>query len=314
MNPEKILHDLHELWDQLGREQQTGDGVLRACAMTLIVVAGGDADAEQVRRTVGVLMHDHPSRAIVLREHNGDRAELEARVFAECWMPFGGSRQICAEGVEIAAAMAQLNEVARFLVPLIVPDLPVVLWCRGDRAFSPGAFEPLFPLAGKIVFDSASAPRPEPAMDALKALRARGWRVADLAWTRLTGWREALANVFDEGLLPAAAVGSVRIAHGGQSPSASALYFAACAARAIPSARVTLEPAPGDPGLHAVTLSGAGAEICISAADATSVEVRVGTRACRSLLPSTAEDVLMREELSILGADPVFDSLMAAAA
>src|SRR5487761_549997 len=204
MNPEKILHDLHELWDQLGREQETGDGVLRACAMTLIVVAGGDADAEQVRRTVGVLMHDHPSRAIVLRWPSGagdgvkTGAELEARVFAECWMPFGGNRQICAEGVEIAAATEQLNEVARFLVPLIVPDLPVVLWCRGERAFTPGAFEPLFPLAGKIVFDSASAPRPEPAMDALKALRARGWRVADLAWTRLTGWREALANVFDE--------------------------------------------------------------------------------------------------------------------
>ena len=63
-------------------------GVLRACAMTLLVVAEDDADAEHVRQTLGELMHDHPSRAIVLKATEG--AELNARVFAECWMPLGG--------------------------------------------------------------------------------------------------------------------------------------------------------------------------------------------------------------------------------
>jgi hypothetical protein len=41
------------------------------------------------------------------------------------------------------------------------------------------------------------------------------------------------------------------------------------------------------------------------------VEVRSGERLCRSLLPSTDEVVLMREELSILNADPVFDRVLA---
>ncbi len=85
-----------------------------------MVIAEDDADAEHVRQTLGVLMHDHPSRAIVLKASEG--AELGARVFAECWMPFGRNQQICSEGIEMTADAANLGEVANLLLPLIVPD------------------------------------------------------------------------------------------------------------------------------------------------------------------------------------------------
>ena len=42
-----------------------------------------------------------------------------------------GNQQICSEGIEMTADAANLGEVAQLLLPLIVPDLPVVLWCRG---------------------------------------------------------------------------------------------------------------------------------------------------------------------------------------
>src|ERR1019366_7017577 len=181
VEPEKILRELRELWVKLGREQENAGGVLRACAMTLLVVAEDDHDADEVRRTMGVLMHDHPSRAVVL--YTKEAARVDARVFAECWMPFGGNRQICAEGIEITAGPQQWAEVARLLTPLVVPDLPVMLWCRGKRAFEPGVFDPLFPLAGKIIFDSATATDPKAALAALKAFQERGLKGGDLAWT-----------------------------------------------------------------------------------------------------------------------------------
>ena len=89
IQPDKILHELSELWDQLDQEQANSGGVLRACAMTLVVTADDEHDAENVRRTLGVLMHDHPSRAIVLTARYG--SETDARVFAECWKPFGSA-------------------------------------------------------------------------------------------------------------------------------------------------------------------------------------------------------------------------------
>ncbi len=65
--------------------------------------------------------------------------------------------------------------------------------------------------------------------------------------------------------------------------------------------------------MQAITFSGTGGpEISIHRAEDSSVEVRCGARSFRSLMPSASEDALMREELSILEADPVFDLVMGA--
>src|SRR5271170_1554057 len=250
IQPEKVLKDLRELWAQLGREQEDAGGVLRACAMTLVVIVESDAEAQQVRQTLGVLMHDHPSRAIVLRASEG--ADLDARVFAECWMPFGRNQQICSEGIEMTADAANLGEVAQLLIPLLVPDLPVVLWCHGGRFFSSRYFDPLFPITQKIIVDSSSAANSKGAIAVLKEFRSRGSRVADLAWTKLTGWREALAHSCEESLRTST---SARIEYAGPL-SSSVLYFSRWIERASPSTAVTLAAVSGEAGLRAVTFSG----------------------------------------------------------
>ena len=59
-SPKKILKELRELWVELGQGQsgvnhEAGGGVLRACAMTLLVAAEPDADgqdAEAAHRTI----------------------------------------------------------------------------------------------------------------------------------------------------------------------------------------------------------------------------------------------------------------------
>jgi glucose-6-phosphate dehydrogenase assembly protein OpcA len=311
VEPDKILRELRDLWEQLGRDQEPDGGVLRASAMTLMVATdsgAGQADADSVRQTIGVLMHDHPSRAIVLIPSEG--SEIGARVFAECWKPLGGQRQICAEGIEITADPVQSTEVARLLVPLIAPDLPVVLWCRGSRAFLDRSLDPLFPLAGKIIFDTGSARHAPSAIEFLRRLRKDGCGVADLAWTRLTGWREIVAHFFDDGLADAQSLTSARLTHGGPAPGSSVLYFARWVERALPQAQVTLEPAGGEPGLRAVALSGGRAEFSIQQGEGSCVEVRAGGHSAHSRLPPNSDDALMREELSILATDPVFDRVL----
>jgi len=304
IQPEKVLKDLRELWAQLGREQEDAGGVLRACAMTLVVIVESDAEALQVRQTLGVLMHDHPSRAIVLRASEG--AGLDARVFAECWMPFGRNQQICSEGIEMSADAANLGEVAHLLIPLVVPDLPVVLWCHGGRFFSSRYFDPLFPIAQKIIVDSSGAANARGAIAVLKEFRSRGSRVADLAWTRLTGWREALAHSCEESLMTAS---SARVEYAG-ALSTGVLYFSRWIERASPSTVVTLTPVAGEAGLSAVAFSGGAGDVLVKLADGGSLEVHASGCTSRSMLPAASEDALMREELSILGPDPVFESVL----
>src|SRR5690349_17922512 len=246
VQPERILRDLQELWAQLAVDQADSGGVLRACAMTLVVAAEDAPDAGRARQTVGVLMHNHPSRAVIVRP--GSDA-LDARIFAECWKPFGKSQQICSEGIEITAGRSGFSEVAKFLVPLRVPDLPVVLWCRGAAALEPGPLDPLFPLADKIIFDSSEVIDADSALQFLRRLRGRGRRVADLHWTRLTGWREVLAHLFDDRALQPGEVKGAQVIFGGSSVTTCARYFAAWIRTALPTARVTIESGEGPRGL-----------------------------------------------------------------
>ncbi len=314
IDPEKVLRDLRGLWAQLAKDQGGAGGVLRACSMTLMVVAEPDdaADAESARKTIGQLMHGHPSRAIVLIPSEG--GELSGQVFAECWMPFGGQQQICSEGIEITADSEQTDEVARVLVPLIAPDLPVVLWCRGPRAFLDRSLDPLFPLANKIIFNTRAVRHPASAFEFLRRMQKGGRRVADLAWTRLTGWREAVAHLMDaappEWLVDARS-GAVRLEHGGARPGTRSLYFARWIERALPGIDITLAPVAGDAGLHSVVFTGGNLEMSIRRTEASSLEVRSGARSYSSLLPPDSEECLMREELSILGRDPAFERVLA---
>ena len=313
IDPEKILRDLRDLWTQLAHDQGGPGGVLRACSMTLIVVAEHDdaLDAEQARKTIGVLMHGHPSRAIVLTPR--EDGEFNGRVFAECWMPFGGQQQICAEGIEITADSEQTDEVARLLVPLMAPDLPVVLWCRGPRAFLDRSLDPLFPLANKIIFNTRAVRHPSSALEFLRRMHKDGRQVADLAWTRLTGWREAVAHLMDacpDGWLAAGRNGTVRIQHGGARPGTRSLYFARWIERALPGMNVMLSPVAGDPGMHSVVFAGAGAEMSIKLGGKGTLEVNTGERVYSAMLPPDSEECLMREELSILERDPVFERVL----
>lgn len=309
IQPERILKDLQQLWAQMAVDQADSGGVLRACAMTLVVVAENDSDADRVRQTVGVLMHNHPSRAVVLHP-GGAGVELEARIFAECWKPFGKTQQICSEGIEITSGKNGFTEVAKFLVPLRVPDLPVVLWCRGAAALEPGPLEPLFPLADKIIFDSSGVPDADSALQFLRRLRGRGGRVADLHWTRLTGWREVLAHLFDDQAMQPGEVKTAQVIFGGQSVSTCARYFAAWIRSALPAARVTLAPGDGAPGLRSVTLSTASDSLTIALGSDHCLEVSGSGRHYRSLLPSVSEEALMQEELGILGPDPVYERVL----
>ncbi len=307
IQPQKILRELNEQWDQLDLEQASSGGVLRACAMTLIVTANDDADAEQVRRTLGVLMHEHPSRAVILKVR--DDAEFEARVFAECWKPFGSAQQICSEGVEIVSDPVRLEEAAQLLVPLRVPDLPAVLWCRGADVFHLRAFDVLFPLADKIIVDSSTVSRAAAALGFLRNLRSRGFRAADLHWTRLTGWREILAHLFDDEAMRGPDIVSARVSYGGATPSTCALYFSSWIENALPQARVALASEAGPPGLRSITFDSTTCELSLRR-DGSSIQITGCGRNYRSPLAPMDEESLMREELKFLGTDPVFERVL----
>lgn len=312
VRPDKILKDLAKLWVDLGKQDSEKDsaGVLRACAMTLIAAVEQESDAAAVGETLGELMHQHPSRAIVLRVCPDPGAALDARVFAQCWMPFGRRQQICCEQIEITAAPSRVEDLPNLVLGLTVPDLPVVLWCRGEPIRN------LFPLANKIILDTerSGAAHPTTGIEQVRQFTREGYNVADLAWTRLTRWRDSIAQMFDNQAARQhlAAVDTVVVTHSGApapEPLPSRLvYLKSWLERTMPSPfRLLLQASATDSGrtIGGIELRGPGFSACVTLEGAAAV-LRVDDLTRRIPFPKLSDYELMREELGILGIDPVF--------
>jgi len=185
------------------------------------------------------------------------------------------------------------------------PDGKTLLFLRDGQLV-------LFPLANKIIFNTRAVRHASSAVEFLRRMRKDGRQVADLAWTRLTGWREAVAHLMDAcpGGWSAAAGGEVRLEYGGGRPGTRTLYFARWIERALPGVNVALIPVAGGPGVHSVVFAGCGPETSVRLGEGSSLEVRTAERSYSAVLPSDSEECLMREELSILGRDPVFDRVL----
>jgi glucose-6-phosphate dehydrogenase assembly protein OpcA len=83
------------------------------------------------------------------------------------------------------------------IMPLLVPDTPVVTWWHGLIPAVPSA-QPLGVIAQRRITDAARARAPAEALAALSAGYQPG--DTDLSWTRATTWRSLLAATVDQEL------------------------------------------------------------------------------------------------------------------
>lgn len=315
IQPSEILKELSELWTALGQEE--AHGVLRACSMTMILVVDDTEDVAVAGETLSELMHDHPSRAIVVRVRlNEPRALLQSRVFAQCWMPFGRRQQICCEQVEITTSPSSLVEVTPVLLGLTVPDLPVLLVCTDAGLSMLPHFSDLVPLATKVVLDSSNAADPAAMARLIQVSGSPSRTVADLAWARLSRWREPIARAFDApgmvGLLPA--VTGVMVTHcSGVAPLAARYLSAWLAHAAPPFAATGLTEGLASPEIQSCRLSGEDLSISLTAVKPDLLELEVNGTLKRIPCPNVSGCEYLRSELGILGRDPAFETAFAGA-
>jgi len=310
LSPDRILGDLANLWANLGKQgtPETGMGVLRACSMTLVVIAPPSEEFSALQETIKNLMPEHPARTIVVCLRP-EAKELSSRINAACWMPFGQRRQICCEQIDITAPEGSLGDVATVIAPIAAADLPLVLWCRCQGVAESSEFERLAKMAEKVVVDSGAWPDPAAAIQRLAELHARGITLGDLSWTHLTRWREMLSQVFENPMYAAhlPEISRVRVRFSATTMRVMARYMGAWLVNALEDAGVrvelTFEPGAKEPG---VELSGADFRVELTREQDRMVTT-VGQLSNQASLPEYTDCSLLREELSILRPDPTFE-------
>ncbi len=309
--PEKILRELSEMWTELAASADGDDGALRACSMTLVTLAEEKEDFSALGETLAALMPEHPARNLVVRLSGAGERALSERVYSQCWMPFGQKRKVCCEQVEIAASDPALADLPSVILPLAVADLPLIVWCRSPRIVAMPEFAAIAAMASRVIVDSD-------ALGHIPNAVPGGTRLGDLAWTRLTPWRATISQIFENRLQLAEVprISRVIITTAG-TPTPAAWYLGAWVINALSDAHVSPEfqmqsLAGAGSGLRGIELAAPDGSVELECNDQRLITTAGGVAQCNPLHRPT-DYGLMREELSIVGADPVFERALTTA-
>ena len=194
----RLERELSAMWAEVSGGDGSA-GVARACALNLIVYAGGPEERAEVDALLDEVIERHPCRALVLvADREKEAAGLEAYISTRCQLTPRGAKQICGEQITIEASGAAVETAWTAVAPLLVPDVPAFLWWKDIPHYDDRVFERLAALADRVVIDSASFDHPH--FDFIRLseiLKAGRLRLSDINWGRLTSWRSLVAGFWD---------------------------------------------------------------------------------------------------------------------
>ena len=176
----------------LAERHSEDGGFLPARVLNMVAFVESEYSGEIANRLRGVGRY-HASRLVVLSyDPKRTRLDAHASIAAEGEAK-PGEIVLLHETVIVELGDRHLDDLLTIADPLVVSDLPTVLWSPHGH---PEAVEALLPLAQATLLDSVDEPVWDEAIDRANTLSDRVY-VVDLAWLRSTPWRERIAATFD---------------------------------------------------------------------------------------------------------------------
>ena len=197
-----IEQELTGLWksaSQSGNES----AVMRACSCNVVVVAQDEREAESLPDMLAKVAEWHPCRSLIAYRHpngTGTGPNMNAWLRVVCSLAVAGGPQVCCETITVASRGNATADLSNTLVSLLVPDLPVFLYWRSFKTPEQELIGKLAQFSDVLIVDSHES-KDDPAnreclLEFLTSLSSKV-AVRDLNWSRLTAWRDLIAQFFD---------------------------------------------------------------------------------------------------------------------
>jgi glucose-6-phosphate dehydrogenase assembly protein OpcA len=264
--------------------------------LTLVLVVD-EAHAEPAIESANHASHEHPCRILVVAQ---ETARGTARLDAE--IRVGGDAG-ASEVVVLRTFGPLTGHPDSVVVPLLLPDAPVVAWWPGPAPAVP-AEDPVGRMANRRITDAAASKRPAVAL----AARAESYQPGDtdLAWSRVTGWRALLAAALDQP--PFERVTAARVTGSPESPSADLLAAWLALSLRVP---VTRAKATGVDGVVNVRLDRQSGPLELDRPGDDNATLSVpGRHERRVALPKRLDRDCLAEELRRLDPDEVYHAVL----
>ncbi|MDN3310725.1 glucose-6-phosphate dehydrogenase assembly protein OpcA [Microbacterium oryzae] len=278
--------------------REEGGAVALGRVLTLIIKSKRKLD-EAVIDAANDASREHPMRVIVLVTDSRGEAKLDAEIRV------GGDAGASEVVVLRAYGPAASNE-ETLITGLLLPDAPVVVWWPDEPPARPGK-DALGRIAQRRITDTSTAPYAPDRLRQLDLVYTPG--DTDLAWTRLTRWREQLAAVLDQP--PFEPVTAVEVRGASTSPSTALLAAWLGMALDVPVEWSYESPEAWNHGIHSVTLRRASGDIVLERHSATHATLtQPGQPDHVLLLPRRSLRECIAEELRRLDPDLLYGRVL----
>ncbi|AEG44254.1 glucose-6-phosphate dehydrogenase assembly protein OpcA [Isoptericola variabilis] len=174
---------------RLAHLRDEGGAVALGRVLTLVVVAE-EADIEAAVAAANKASHEHPCRVVVVAPlaTRSRTARLDAQIRV-------GGDAGASEVVVLRTAGPPLEHTDTLIMPLLLPDAPIVVWWPTGGPDEP-ASHPVGTMAQRRITDTTTAKDPVGMLGRLVESYRPG--DTDLAWARITLWRGLIAAALEQ--------------------------------------------------------------------------------------------------------------------
>jgi glucose-6-phosphate dehydrogenase assembly protein OpcA len=204
VRPEHIEDELTFLWHLAADNMRISQNMnVRTSVLNLVICALDIASAYQASALLRDLPNTHIARVTIVILDTGDSSpsQVTTWVTLRSFPIISDIMRHHFEQVTVLLSGAAIQSAPTIIQPLLKPDLPIYLWWVNDLPSNTSLFQRLIDISNRAIVDSSEFLLPEERIRMLSSLLQASSNCAlrDLNWSRITPWRELVAQFFDVG-------------------------------------------------------------------------------------------------------------------